>query len=394
MSNKWQQGYELEYLRSLAKKFHAHDNGRCLSGFSKVKENNIAWWLNKRDVRETETGVVVFRRAQANTAIKDFRGVEVGRIRPGTLVIERACGKAEDIVKAVKQYCYLNNLNVRADKEYGPWGPEFPSSSKIEGILWRTWVDHPEELQAAAELSLQRIGTAITASSEIRAIRTLGMPVTNLMSEVENLGISECRTGIEAPAALEQWPSLVSEIWQDHYSTYNKGKTWHAVALRGFGGDPAFIEKPSEMPKKWKTEHHKMLKLECSDTPLFDALPDARLFIDQLQCRVQRVRLMRLTGEGGELKRHADIVDKEAGLADGKIARLHYPITTHAEVEFTSWNLNNEPIKTHMRKGRWWYLDVRKPHAAINPANVERVHLVVDAVSNEWLRSFISNHQE
>jgi hypothetical protein len=134
-----------------------------------------------------------------------------------------------------------------------------------------------------------------------------------------------------------------------------------------------------------------MLDAECIDTLLMEKLPSARNILDRIHAPKERVRLMRLTGDGGELTRHADITDRNAGLEDGQIARLHYPLVTNPQVQFTSWNLNNAPTTTHMEAGKWWYLDVRKPHAAVNAANSERIHLVVDAVVNDWVRSFIAN---
>ena len=38
----------------------------------------------------------------------------------------------------------------------------------------------------------------------------------------------------------------------NHYSNYNKNKSWSALSLRGYTSDPAFITKPSEMNKKWQ----------------------------------------------------------------------------------------------------------------------------------------------
>ena len=42
-----------------------------------------------------------------------------------------------------------------------------------------------------------------------------------------------------------------------------------------------------------------------------------------------------------------------------------------------------------MKVGEAWYLDVRKPHRAINSGDEYRIHLVVDVESSEKLRSLI-----
>ena len=43
-----------------------------------------------------------------------------------------------------------------------------------------------------------------------------------------------------------------------------------------------------------------------------------------------------------------------------------------------------------MEEGSCWYLDIRKPHMAINNGNDWRTHLVVDVVANDQVRSMLS----
>ena len=42
-----------------------------------------------------------------------------------------------------------------------------------------------------------------------------------------------------------------------------------------------------------------------------------------------------------------------------------------------------------MQVGGCYYLDIRKPHSAINNGNQVRTHLVIDCVANEKIRSLI-----
>jgi hypothetical protein len=42
-----------------------------------------------------------------------------------------------------------------------------------------------------------------------------------------------------------------------------------------------------------------------------------------------------------------------------------------------------------MKVGECWYLDVRKPHQAINGGTEMRTHLVVDIEANEKVRALI-----
>ena len=42
-----------------------------------------------------------------------------------------------------------------------------------------------------------------------------------------------------------------------------------------------------------------------------------------------------------------------------------------------------------MKVGEAWYLDVRKPHRAVNGGKTRRIHMVVDVVSSEELRKLL-----
>jgi aspartyl/asparaginyl beta-hydroxylase (cupin superfamily) len=42
-----------------------------------------------------------------------------------------------------------------------------------------------------------------------------------------------------------------------------------------------------------------------------------------------------------------------------------------------------------MKTGEAWFLDTRKPHRAINGGEEDRIHLVIDVVANESVRSLL-----
>jgi hypothetical protein len=98
---------------------------------------------------------------------------------------------------------------------------------------------------------------------------------------------------------------------------------------------------------------------------------------------------MRLRAGGGELTRHADITDRQAGVRDGRIIRLHIPIVTNPQVLFSAWTARGERLDVRFPVGALCYLDQRKPHTAINPGSTDRIHLVVDAFAHEELRALI-----
>jgi hypothetical protein len=98
---------------------------------------------------------------------------------------------------------------------------------------------------------------------------------------------------------------------------------------------------------------------------------------------------MRLARGGGELTRHADITDPEAGTADGSVARLHIPLQTDERCVFRGWGLDGRENRAHFPERALCYLDTRKPHAVINEGERDRIHLVVDCHSGPELRAMI-----
>lgn len=375
----WQRGYELDDLRRLAARFQDHDGPRPLGAFSKVKENTVADWLSANSggsggLTAQGDALIAWRWARRCQSAKDFTGRECATAPTGALIVQRTAGPAADLIAGISRLA---------------------EGAHDGQILWKAWADHPQEHAAAAALGMRRAGTAISASSEVRSIWVRSsVPVKRPLPAVEEAGILPL-PALPAGDALEldAWPELVSELWADHYSSYNKRRSWHAVGLRSFGGDPAFIEKPAEMSKAWKAKNPATLHLPALDTPVMDALPGARRLLSSFPFQLERVRLMRLSA-GGELARHADITDRDAGVQPGRIARLHLPIVTSSAVEFTSWDLLNRAVTTTMTPGCWWFLDVRKPHRAVNTGSADRVHLVVDAIVSPALLDILSEEAE
>jgi hypothetical protein len=134
------------------------------------------------------------------------------------------------------------------------------------------------------------------------------------------------------------------------------------------------------MNDKWK-EENKDNVFGLIDTPLYEVFPEVREFVEQLGKKIHRVRFMRLKPGGGELERHTDQVDSDSGGSKGKLARIHVPIKTNDDVIFTVWNTKGKPEKINMKVGEYWFLDTRKAHQAINGGAEERIHLVIDVVS-------------
>jgi hypothetical protein len=154
--------------------------------------------------------------------------------------------------------------------------------------------------------------------------------------------------------------------WIAHFVGQNYEGDWSVLPLRG----PLGAVHPIQMI------YSDPVCTEFADTPF---LQRSRYFPEVLEwfrCPVQAVRLMRLSA-GSRIKEHTDLdLDAELGTA-----RLHIPIRTTDEVEF---RLNGTRVV--LREGECWYLRLSDPHSVENRGTTDRIHLVIDARVNPWLR--------
>jgi len=214
------------------------------------------------------------------------------------------------------------------------------------------------------------------------------------LSDVEEIGCSQLICEKQSPdILLKQISNLASDLFENHYSNYNKNDTWKGLTIRGFGGDEKFIIKPSEMPRKWKKANQDKLDLQIVDTPLRKVLSGVeeylQLLIDKTFDDFERIRILKLGKNDGVLERHTDNQDKELGLDDEQIVRLHFPLKSNDKTQFSIWNTDGTKTNINMKVGNLYYLDIRKPHQAVNKGDEDRLHLVVDVRSNKKFRDWL-----
>ena len=87
------------------------------------------------------------------------------------------------------------------------------------------------------------------------------------------------------------------------------------------------------------------------------------------------MRLLRLQA-GSSIAEHRDY---RLGYEDGEV-RLHVPVVTDVGVAFFLAG-----VRVPMAAGECWYLNVNLPHRVENRSPIDRIHLVIDCVVNEWL---------
>lgn len=251
-----------------------------------------------------------------------------------------------------------------------------------------------EDRNLVRGLKAQKFNVAavkVSAASELIGLWTQGPSRTYPAHDLATM----TELPLTVPAKLRT--RILGEIkaiagWKDDDPYYHKGE-WSHVSLRGYKpADPHYGVKPSEMSRNWHKEHPDESKLTKPDwTVLCKRTPGLVELIESVQWweKFDRVRLLRLTT--GQLKRHTDITDREAGTRDGQLCRFHLPLVTDPTVRAVAWDLAGNKYERHWAAWHLYYLDQRKPHAALNPSNVERVHLVVDVVATEKVREAVAD---
>ena len=157
---------------------------------------------------------------------------------------------------------------------------------------------------------------------------------------------------------------------------YSKGDDWTAISLRGYGPTPSDILKPNVLKSKVNES------VVLQDTSLLEE--DGFQVINDILAKIpstfERVRFMKIKANSS-IGKHSDKIDKEFGLDDGNIVRIHVPIRTNDQVNFSLWD-DREEIQNYLEEGHYYYVDVRAPHAVQNNSDVDRIHLVIDTYVN------------
>lgn len=170
------------------------------------------------------------------------------------------------------------------------------------------------------------------------------------------------RQRLQADAA-----AFAAAEWIPHFNRPVYEGEWSGIALRALpGASVALFPDPSAKAAFVDTEP--MRRLSYIPTVL-DAIP----------CTKNSVRLLKLAA-GSSIRRHRDYY---LGPEDGEV-RLHVPVRTHADVEFV---LDDERVP--MAEGELWFLNFNHYHSVDNRSPVDRIHLVIDCVVNDWLRQLL-----
>ncbi|WP_300568900.1 aspartyl/asparaginyl beta-hydroxylase domain-containing protein [Flavobacterium sp.] len=155
---------------------------------------------------------------------------------------------------------------------------------------------------------------------------------------------------------------VMDKNWIAHYNTNDYNGKWTSIALMSANGKSDNIyalNKSSE---------------EVIYTEILDSCNYFKEILDGFLFEKTAVRLL-LLAIGAEIKPHSDHC---LGYEDGSF-RLHIPIITNSDVEFIL-----DDTRLIMNEGECWYIDANFIHSVANRGTIDRIHLVIDGVRNEW----------
>ncbi len=169
----------------------------------------------------------------------------------------------------------------------------------------------------------------------------------------------------DAKLMQQEIQQLDDSMWKLHYQTLHYEGDWSALPLRSVNGSADNII-VSPLPN-----------VEYSNTIFLQQCPYLKNVLQNFKCPLQTVRLLKLNA-GAVIKEHRDI---ELNFEKGEI-RLHIPVVTDEAVEFY---LDAERI--NLKEGECWYMNFNLPHRISNKSKVNRIHLVIDAKVNDWVKT-------
>ncbi len=161
---------------------------------------------------------------------------------------------------------------------------------------------------------------------------------------------------------------IAEQHWQLHYQTRHYTGGWSAIPLRSVNGNTDnILVSPEE-------------NAVYADTAFLKQSPYLQQVLSAFQCPLKVVRLLKLDA-GAIIKEHRDA---DLAFEHGEI-RIHIPVITNNLVEFI---LDKE--RFFLQEGECWYMNFNLPHTIENKSGAARIHLVIDAVVNDWVKELFT----
>jgi quercetin dioxygenase-like cupin family protein len=172
----------------------------------------------------------------------------------------------------------------------------------------------------------------------------------------------------DAQRIEQEVKSIAAQHWQLHYQTKHYTGGWSAISLRSVNGSTeSIVVSP-------------LADVAYKDTVFLEQSDYLKEVLSVFNCPLKAVRLLKLDA-GAVVKKHKDA---ELSYEYGEI-RIHIPVVTNDQVEFY---LDQERML--LKEGECWYMNFNLPHAIENKSDSARIHLVIDAVVNDWVKELFA----
>jgi len=212
----WQKGYELDYLKGIESKFNDY-NSIVLSPFAQMKKNKVAQLLHENKLDEwslpnNKEAWIPTNIAQQAVHVKAYGSVDIGIREKGERMIDNPVGNKDILLDIIGKY--EENIWMVINTEYH-LGNEI-----------------------ADELGFTKVGIKVNSFSDISNVYTKAnkndMIITPL-PKIEKMSIH--KIGNMSPDDItgikKKLSHMLTSMFANHYSNYNKNKSWSSVALRG-----------------------------------------------------------------------------------------------------------------------------------------------------------------
>ena len=171
----------------------------------------------------------------------------------------------------------------------------------------------------------------------------------------------------------EEVTALADPQWKEHYNKSQYKGDWSVIALHAVDGIAGNIYSIHASAAGAKMSRYK-------NTIFMEQCPYLQTVMDYFQCEKTTVRLMKLNA-GAVILPHQDTdMNFEAGEV-----RFHIPIQTNEQVAFYI-----EEERIPMKAGECWYLNLSQTHRVSNNGTIDRVHLVLDGIVNDWVKELFT----
>ena len=278
----WQCGIELDDLLD-QEKIWARYNKVCLSPFLEQKKHRIASAIEREDYVCGLEWAVQSRILKVKTKINMYTAydIPIATVEKGDRVVDKIVfNQPEAIIEVLRSYTEDTFLFIHEEVGVDRFVAKQAGYKKL-GIKINTFGD----IQG---VYFKEFKPSVFGEREFLE--------QNMMLPVEKLVL--IKTNIPDVSnicdIIAQRLEVMDYEFTNHYSNYNKDKSWSAISLRGYTPDWAFITKPAEMGKKWRWDN-KDTEFKLQDTDIRKMFPEVEDILRWLPGRPHRIRFMNLS---------------------------------------------------------------------------------------------------